>query len=118
MRTKQLIILLAVFVMAGCYYDNEDELYPNNGGTVIDTSQTVSYAADIKPIIDGNCATSNCHVSGAQSPALTNYQQTQSNSARIKVRAVEQKDMPSSGPLSASDISKLQKWIDGGSPNN
>jgi hypothetical protein len=48
---------------------------------------------------------------------LTNYTEVFAKKDRIKARAIDKKDMPSSG-LSSSNISILQRWLDQGAKNN
>jgi len=114
---KLLLIVSASLVMAGCYYDNEEELYPNSTTSTV-VSDSVKYSADIAPLISGNCATSGCHVAGAQVPDLSTYAGLKANIDRVKVRAIDEKTMPAAGPLSNANIARLQKWIDQGALNN
>lgn len=115
---KLLYILVAASTIAisGCYYDKEEELYPNSvgSGSCDTTSQT--YTSNIKSIIDSRCATSGCHVAGAQSPDLSTYQGLVNNIARVKVRAIDEKSMPSAAPLPACEINKITAWINAGKP--
>jgi len=50
------LLILALVVLAGCYYDNEEELYPDGSGC--DTTN-VTFSGTILPIIEGNCFA--CH---------------------------------------------------------
>lgn len=114
-KIKITILVVLGLNLSACYYDKEETLYPNN--FVVDTS-AVSYSAKVKPIIDGKCATSGCHdATAAGSVKLTSYAEVFAKKDRIKVRAIDQKDMPSSG-LSSSEISILQRWLDQGAQNN
>lgn len=69
LKIKHILSLaaLATLVVAGCYNDKADQLYPapatGGGGNTCDTT-TMSYATDIKPITDQYCATASCHSSG------------------------------------------------------
>ncbi len=109
------LCLLFVSILTGCYYDNEDELYPNKSGC--DTSN-VTYSGIIKPLVDSRCAVPGCHVSGAQPPNLSTYTGLVTNIDRVKVRALELKTMPAAGPLSQCEIDQMWIWINAGSPNN
>jgi uncharacterized membrane protein len=114
-------IKIIVFVILGlnfsaCYYDKEQTLYPNK--FVVDTS-SVSYAALVKPLIDSKCATSGCHdATAVGSVRLTTYAEVFAKKDRIKVRSIDEKTMPTAGPLSSSEISILQRWLDQGAKNN
>ncbi len=104
--------------ISGCYYDVEEELYPassntNNCDTVVPT-----YSQKIAPLIASNCAASGCHVANGQSPNFSTYQNVLASVGRIKARAVTEKTMPPSGPLTVCDVKALQQWIDAGAKND
>ncbi|MES2558228.1 MAG: hypothetical protein V4590_00700 [Bacteroidota bacterium] len=117
---KIYLTLIGFTLLTGCYYDNEEELYPNATTSTTSTTATtvVSYASDIQPMIAANCASSGCHMAGAQIPDLSDYAKLTNNIARVKVRAIDEKSMPAAAPLSNANIAKLQSWIDAGTPNN
>lgn len=106
-----------IFILSGCYYDNEEELYPN---TKNDTTTIVRWTVHIKPIIDANCATSGCHSTGAQSPDLSTHQGVFDSKDRVKARAVDgnPSSMPASGLMSAANRDKIAKWIAAGAKND
>lgn len=108
--------MITISSLQSCYYDKEDQLYPNSN--YVDTNAVITFAANVKPIFDTKCATSGCHTNGGQSPNLSTYTGISSNIARVKVRAIDLKTMPSSGPLGANEIAILTKWINSGYPNN
>jgi hypothetical protein len=113
------VLVLGLCVLTGCYYDNEEELYPVTSTTSGQNDTIpVTYAGDIAPMIAANCATSGCHVANAQVPDLSDYAKLSANITRVKVRAIDLKTMPASGPLSSANIEKLRKWIDAGALNN
>lgn len=112
------LFLFTCIVLTGCYYDNEQELYPNNSTTSTTSTTVVTYSGDIQPLMTNKCASPGCHVAGAQSPNLSTYNGVSTNKDRVRIRAVVQKTMPSAGPLSNSDIAKLDSWIQAGAPNN
>lgn len=119
MRKTILGLVLGFGLFTSCYYDNEEEMYPNTVGTTSSTTPaTVTYNGDIKPLIAARCATSGCHVTNATFPDLSDYDKLKANITRVKVRAIDQRTMPAAGPLSNADIAKLQSWIDAGTPNN
>lgn len=122
---KIVAVIITGALFTGCYYDKEEELYPNSTTATTSTTSTtsttgtaVSYAADIQPLIASNCATPGCHRAGAQSPDLSDYAKLKNNIVRVKVRAIDDKNMPSAAPLSNANIAKLQSWIDAGALNN
>lgn len=109
-------LIPVAIAMSGCYYDNEEELYP----TGTDTTSVVTYQLTIQPMIAGNCAISGCHVTNGQSPDLSTYQGVFDNRSQVKARAVNgtPSPMPAAGLMSADNRNKLAKWIDSGAPNN
>jgi hypothetical protein len=117
MKKKLYTLLFGVIALSGCYYDNEEELYPQTKTT--DTS-TVSYAATIAPMMANNCAIPGCHVANGQSPNLSAYQGVFNSRSVIKERAVNGNPtwMPAAGPMSTNDRNALARWIDAGAPNN
>lgn len=60
-----IFILISISIISSCYYDNFEELYPGSGLTC-DTSISVTFAANIKPIMESNCGSNNgaCHNAG------------------------------------------------------
>ena len=105
-------LLFGFIVLSGCYYDKEEELYPNSG---TNCSATLTYNTGIKTLIDGNCA--NCHKPGGNSPDLTTYALVKANITIIKLRAITLKNMPSSG-LNTCNFTKLDNWIKAGALEN
>lgn len=115
-RLARLLMTAAPLALAGCYYDNEEELYPN---TFCDTA-VVTWSGSIQPLIQGNCAIPGCHVPGAQSPDLSSYSAVQANAAAVKRVIVDGAPffMPPSGKLPACDRQKVEQWVASGAPNN
>ncbi len=82
MAFKISIFILTLFVcigLTGCYYDTEEELYPDSGSIVCDTV-SVSYVNDVFPIMNSKCSYSGCHAStnAAAGIALESYVEVQS----------------------------------------
>jgi len=105
-------ILLSSVFLTGCYYDKEEELYPNSG---TDCNAPLTYNTGIKTLIDVNCA--NCHKPGGNTPDLTTYALVKANIDKVTNRAISKKDMPSSG-LSTCNFTKLDNWIKDGALEN
>lgn len=107
------------FTISGCYYDKEELLYPGSVTTIDCNTVTAKYAADVQPIISGKCAMGGCHDASASGGViLQTYSQVNAKKDRVYARAVVEKSMPTSGPLSTVEIAKLKCWIDSGAPNN
>ena len=124
MNRLAVLLLLGTFA-TGCYYDKEEELYPNQvttsttNTTSTTTPTAVSYANDIKPLMTSNCASPGCHVSGVQSPDLSTYAGVFGSRSLVKSRANSGSNpMPASGLMSAANRNLLNSWIDAGAPNN
>lgn len=115
-------ILLIAFSMSGCYYDNVDELYPN---TNCDTTD-VSYAQQIRPLLDQNCSFSGCH--GGPSPAalldLNEYSEVKKIAdngqfeSRINREVSDAQLMPPAGKLGPCQIETIEAWIGQGALEN
>jgi len=102
-------ILILLFVITSCSSGSEDTIInPPNGD--------VTYAGNIKSIIDGACL--NCHTdplaNGAPMPLLTlaNVQEAVQN--RGLIGRVENGTMPPNGSLSAAQVQAIKDWETGG----
>jgi hypothetical protein len=115
-RATLLLLATVLFALPGCYYDTEEELYPNS---FCDTTN-VTWTADIQPLIQSSCAIPGCHVPGSQSPNLTSYSAVQTNAAAIKGVIVDGAPffMPPSGRLPSCDQQKVSQWVAAGAPQN
>lgn len=117
---RHLIAMMSLLAIGatGCYYDNEEELYPF---AFCDT-QNVSWSQDIRPIIQARCAIPGCHVTGAQAPDLTTYAavKQQADAGRIKARVVDRTPsvMPPGGALPGCDLQQVTAWLAAGAPEN
>ena len=113
-----LIITLAL-TLAGCYYDNEEDLYL--GSTGCDTTN-VTYSGTVAPVFAGYC--NSCHSGSSPSGGVVtdNYNSVKTNITRIRGSINHQSGfifMPQNGgKLSACDLSKIDIWIRLGMPNN
>jgi hypothetical protein len=110
--------LLLGVALTGCYYDNEEELYPFGGCN----TSNVTWSGTIQPLITTRCATPGCHVQGGQPPNLGTYAavKAQVDAGRIKARAIDGSPsfMPPSGKLPSCDIVALNTWLAAGAPEN
>jgi len=121
------LIILALLILAGCYYDNEEELYPNQN-TGCDTTN-VTFAGTVLPVIDANCKT--CH-SGGFPQGNVRLEDYASISAAGKIpegqygslygsvnHSQGNSPMPKNGnKLPDCTIKQIKAWIDAGTPNN
>lgn len=111
-----ILFLCTIIILSGCYYDNEEELYPNSFNCNVDDT---NFELVIKPIIDANCAISGCHVAGTGRKNLSVYQGLKDvvDDGRLNDRVIVNKSMPPSGPLSKCDIATIDAWIKQGGPS-
>lgn len=125
---RLLIVLLITFIASftGCYYDNEERLYPQvSSGCDL---SNVTYSASVVPILQASCLS--CHSNSAVSRGdgggikLENYSdvKTLANNGKLMGavnHATGYSAMPlGGGKLTACEISTLQTWIDSGTLNN
>jgi mono/diheme cytochrome c family protein len=122
---KNIKRLVAVFVLAfamqSCYYDNVQELYPNP--PACDTTN-VSYATDVWPVINANCT--GCHSGGAPAGnvSLEDYTDIVVAADNGSLLCTIRHDngcspMPKGGgKLGDCDITKIEIWVDEGTPDN
>lgn len=116
---------LAALLLASCYNDKKDQLYPTPSGSACDTAN-VSYSATIAPIMAQNCALSGCHNAATASDGvmLEDYDGVKNAAygGRL-VGAIEHASgyvaMPQAMPkLDDCTISKIAAWVNAGTPNN
>lgn len=102
-------ILLLLFIATSCSSGSEDDV-------IIIPPVDVTYAGNVKAIIDGACL--NCHTdplaNGAPMPLLTlaNVQEAVQN--RGLIGRVENGTMPPAGNLSAAQVQAIKDWETGG----
>jgi hypothetical protein len=126
---KQTVLMLGVFfLLISCSKDKADY---SNCPTA--NNKEVSYASDIKPIIEKNCSYSPCHSSPPHDSTLvfnfTTYKGLKSASGSIYNRIIRPVDDPLHMPkglpgdsinpaLNGCDLTKLKIWIQSGAPEN
>lgn len=125
---KHLLILcllagLSALPLTGCYYDNEEDLYPDPN--VCDTTD-ISYSAHIVPVLNGQCLS--CHAQDIYSDlggginldghANVNIA-AQNNQLYPAIAHTGDFQMPKDGAkLPDCTIAQFKSWIDAGAPNN
>jgi hypothetical protein len=122
-RFAALFFALTVFVFAGCYYDNEQELYPDGGGSVCDTAN-VSYASTVLPILRDQCYV--CHAEGVAfgNVVLEGHANmlVYVNNGRLYGSIAHQSGfsaMPQGrNKLPDCQLAQIKSWIDAGALNN
>jgi hypothetical protein len=112
MKTLIVLILVGLVGLGSC--SNDDNFEPSCGGV------TSSFATDVKPIIDSNCATtSGCHASGSShGPGpLTTYAQISAAKNSISA-SIKNGSMPKTGSLTTTEKNLILCWIQSGATNN
>jgi len=118
-------IILSITILSGCYYDNEEKLYAEVS-TTCDLSN-VTFAANVKPILQASCYSCHSNSNAASSGAgikLENHADVQNLAKNGNLMgAVKHSNgysaMPKGGgKLTDCEINQLQKWIDNGTLNN
>ena len=121
------ILIICLIILAGCYYDNEEELYPDQGNDCDTTN--ITYSETVFPIINSNCIS--CHSGSApQGNILLEDYTTISKQAKIPAGQAGSlygaishdpgnSPMPKNGTqLTDCKIKQIKIWIDAGTPNN
>ena len=116
---KKLFPIAIVLLLSACYAENEEELFPQK------MEKEISFTADIKPILAGNCTFSGCH-SGGNPSAPGNWNLYADLKARVdngkfNVKVLDPgytmpKGMPEN--LDPSKRELLRKWVEQGAKNN
>jgi uncharacterized membrane protein len=105
---------LALLFVLGFSCSEDDSFEPTCSGV------TSSFSADVKPIIDSNCATSSgCHASGSSNGPgpLTTYSQISAAKNSIS-SAIKSGSMPRNGTLTTNEKNLILCWIQSGAANN
>ena len=120
------LLTLSIWMISSCTRDKSADPQPQNGGsndtlTACD-STNVTYAVDIEPIISAKCAAPNCHGTGFSAGGVTldTYEKVKiiADNGRLQARAIDGSPSPMPpaplSPLSASEKTAIQNWIDEG----
>ena len=121
-------ILILGLSLSGCYYDTEEELYPDSGKTTTCDTTNVRYSVEVKTILDAKCNSTACH-GGSSNPSgipLDNYANVKAyldvEKAQL-ISSIVQDGNASNMPKNASklvdcDINMIKTWINKGYPEN
>ncbi len=116
-----LSLLVAIGSLTSCYYDNEEDLYPQNRLCATDS---MSYANDILPVLNAQCLS--CHSAAAQQggvdmegyTSVKKYVDNQKFVRSVKHDAGTSPMPKNSDKLDACTIAKIEAWINQGALNN
>ena len=117
------MVVLGAFILFGlnaCYYDVEEELYPDMS---CDTAN-ISYEMDIEPILSDECYLCHSQAINTANITLEGYQNLIEyvNNGRL-LGAIKHlpgySPMPKNAPqLVECNIEKIETWINAGAPDN
>lgn len=121
-RNVFFLLYFCFLCLYGCYYDKEENLYPNEYIVYCDTVQ-ISFSGEINSIIQNNCTGCHSGSSPAAGIVLVNYTEIRNIAMNGALEGVvEGKSgyplMPPSGRLPECERNKIKAWIKAGSPNN
>jgi hypothetical protein len=121
------IILFCILFLNAC---EKDYLAPQTA-TVIEINFPVSFATNIVPILNEDCAKATCHVAGGHTPDLTPAKayneltllgyvdpNNAEGSTLYRLITASTKPMPPSGRLNGTEIGLIKAWINQGAQNN
>jgi hypothetical protein len=122
---KLIFVLLITAIFAGCYYDNEEQLYPKLD-QVCDTTG-VTFSKSVQPILQTNCLGCHSATENAASGGIINLEDFTvvkvlvdgGNLFGAITHNPLNSQMPKSGAkLDTCSITKIKIWIDKGALNN
>lgn len=108
------IALLTLFLLI--FFSCKKDEYKNLNCSTINATYNIT----IKPILDANCTSVGCHNTGSANGDFTTYIGVHGKvtNGSFEKRVLNEKTMPTFGPLSFDDRKKIKCWIDNGAPNN
>lgn len=129
------ILLIVLVFVGGIFACTHEPTNPNSTPPTVSTicsPDSVYFVNEVMPIISSNCAMSGCHdaITRAEGVVLINYatvmeyvragRATSSELYEVIIATNPDKRMPPPprSPLTATQIAKIQKWINQGAKNN
>lgn len=116
-----IIGVFGLWSLNSCYYDNEEELYPNP--VECDTTN-ISYSGTVVPILENNCYSCHNTVNQQGGIVVDNYDDLRVVIDNGRFRgSINHLDgyspMPQGGEkLNECNLTKINMWLDNGAPNN
>ncbi len=116
MLKKIMFIITGFVLLAGCYYDKEELLYP--GGTPCN-GVDAKFSTKVLPLMQSRCAVVGCHDASSTNHAgpFTDYNLIKNHSIEIR-SAVLSGLMPQGSSLTPDEIKLISCWVESGAPNN
>jgi hypothetical protein len=106
---QSVIVFVGLIVLAGCSKNNVADV-------PVACDATISYTAQIKPIITVNCNYPGCH-DGINTTSLADYTTIKDGASQIKA-AIISGAMPRNAVLKLADKNAITCWINSGVKNN
>ncbi len=113
LKLRNALLLFFVSILLASCLKNVEETIEETPET--DPCATITYAINVKPIIDNNCI--QCHGTGGNFPNLTTYNGTSANASSVKAEVVSRR-MPQGSSLTTAEIEAISCWVDAGALNN
>ncbi len=115
------LLLIFVGLLSSCYYNNEEELF----GIVPCDATNVTYSGTIQKILTANCTGCHSDASLQGGLSLEGYEKVKVFAAAGGALLGTVKHLNNFSPMpknlpkiSDCDISKIEKWVADGAPNN
>ena len=123
MKKLFFFVFSSLLLLSACYYDIEEELYPEPEGTTCDTDN-VSFSATVVPILQSNCYA--CHAADIALGGIILEGHSEvlkvANDGRlfgVIAHELGFSPMPQGAPqLLECEIDKIGAWIDSGALDN
>lgn len=124
---KQLVAIFFIVLLAGCYNDKADKLYPAPATPAPCDTTNVTFSKDVKPILLASCATSACHDAATASNGYDFSVYTGAMAGALNGRLLSTIKQPSGEPypmpkglpkLDSCSINKITRWVNQGAQNN
>lgn len=122
---KKTILILApvagiMLMLSSCYKDNAEDMYPPDSCDL----STVTYTNSVIPVMQQSCALAGCHIDARTTGiSLSTYEGVAAVASNGKllqaIKHTGPSPMPQGGAkLDDCTISKIEKWVTDGAPNN
>jgi hypothetical protein len=120
--SHRICVLILASILSGCYYDNEETLYPGSANCTVPVAST--FSENVLPLLNNRC--NNCHGGGSPSAGINltsytdvmNYVNNGSLMGSINHSSGYSAMPKNSGKMSSCEIGTIQNWIDSGALNN
>jgi hypothetical protein len=118
------IVCIALTFQIACYYDNEEELYPDGGQPSTCDTASVTYSTKIQPLLQSKCYVCHSQAAALGSVIVEGYANARQYAISGQLygsvnHGTGYSPMPQGGgKLPVCDIAAIKKWVDDGAPNN